>query len=73
MKWDNDTISSPPEVFLRKCVLIICSKPTGEHPCRIVMQSNFIEIPIRDVCSPVNLLHIFRTPFSQNKSGRLLL
>ena len=24
-------------------------------------------------CSPVNLLHIFRTPFSENTSGRLLL
>ena len=63
MKWDNDTISSLPEVLLGKVVLIICSKSTGEHPCRIVMQSNFIEIPIQDGCSPVNLLHIFRTPF----------
>ena len=24
-------------------------------------------------CSPVNLLHIFRTPFLKNTSGRLLL
>ena len=24
-------------------------------------------------CSPVNLLHIFRTPFPKNISGRLLL
>ena len=24
-------------------------------------------------CSPVNLLHIFRTPFSKNTSGGLLL
>ena len=24
-------------------------------------------------CSPVNLLHIFRTPFIKNTSGRLLL
>ena len=63
MKWDNDTISSLPEVLLGKGVLIICSKSTGEHPCRIAMQSNFIEIPIQDGCSPVNLLHIFRTPF----------
>ena len=27
------------------------------------LQSNFIEITLRPVCSPVNLLHIFRTPF----------
>ena len=24
-------------------------------------------------CSPVNLLHIFKTPFPKNTSGRLLL
>ena len=28
---------------------------------------------LRHGCSPVNLLHIFRTPFSENTSGRLLL
>ena len=27
------------------------------------MLCNFIEITLRHVCSPVNLLHIFRTPF----------
>ena len=27
------------------------------------LQSNFIEITLRHGCSPVNLLHIFRTPF----------
>ena len=36
------------EVFLRKGVMKICSKHTGEHPCRsaisINLQSNFIEI-----------------------------
>ena len=35
--------------------------------------SNFIEIALRHVCSPVNLLHIFRTPFPKNASGWLLL
>ena len=35
--------------------------------------SNFIEITLRHGCSPVNLLHIFRTPFSKNTSGWLLL
>ena len=56
--------SSPLEVFLRKSVLTICSKVTGEHPCRSVisikLQSNFIEIVLLHECSPVNLLHIFR-------------
>ena len=35
--------------------------------------SNFIEIALRHGCSPVNLLHIFRTPFPRNTSGWLLL
>ena len=34
---------------------------------------NFIEITFRHGCSPVNLLHIFRTSFPKNTSGRLLL
>ena len=34
---------------------------------------NFIEITLRHGCSPVNLLHIFRTLLSKNTSGRLLL
>ena len=28
---------------------------------------------LRHGCSPVNLLHIFRTAFPKNSSGRLLL
>ena len=32
---------------------------------------NFIEIALRHECSPVNLLHIFGTPFSKNTSGWL--
>ena len=36
------------------------------------MQSNFIEITLHHGCSPVNLLHIFRTPFIKNTSGGLL-
>ena len=34
---------------------------------------NFIEITFRDGCFPVNLLHIFRTPFTKKTSKRLLL
>ena len=40
------------------------------HRC---LQSNFIEITLRHGCSPVNLLHIFRTPFFKTTSGWLLL
>ena len=69
--------SSCPEVLLRKGVLKICSKWTGEHPCRsaisINLLCNFIEIALRHGRSPVNLLHVFRTPFLKNNSRRLLL
>ena len=37
------------------------------------LQSNFIEITRWHGCSPVNLLHNFRTSFSKNNSGSLLL
>ena len=56
--------SSRPEVFLGKGVLKICSRFTGEHPCRsAIFQSNFIEITLRQSCSP----------FHKNTSGWLLL
>ena len=68
-------------MFLRKGVLRICRKFTGEHPCRSVISSvisiklfcNFFETALRHGCSPLNLLHIFKTPFPKNTSGRLLL
>ena len=66
-----------PELLLGKGVLKICSKYTGEHLCRSVisikLQSNFIAITLRHGCSPINLLHIFRTPFLKNTSAWLLL
>ena len=46
---------SPPEVFIGKGVLKMCSKVTGEHPCQsmisIKLQRNFIEIALRHRCS----------------------
>ena len=56
--------SSRPEVLFGKVVLKICSKYTGKHPCRSAL---------RHGCSPVNLKHIFRTPFPRNTSRWLLL
>ena len=50
---------SRPAVFLVKGALKICS--------------NFSEIRLRYECSPVNLLHILRTPFSKKTSGWLKL
>ena len=81
-KWKKQLIimryrSSHPEVFLGKCVLKICNRFTGEHPCRstisIKLLHNFFEIALLHGCSSVNLLHIFRAPFPKNTSGRLLL
>ena len=71
-------------MFLVIGVLKICSKFTGEHLCQsvisikllcfaVALPCNFIEITLRHGCSPVNLLHIFRTPFPRNTSGWLLL
>ena len=64
-------------MFLVKGVLKICNKFTGEHPCRSVISIkllyNFIGITLRHGCSPVNLLHIFKTPSTKNTSGWLLL
>ena len=64
-----------PLMLLRKGVWKVCSKLTGEHPCRSVistkLQNKFIGIVLRHGCSPVNLLHIFRTTFLKNSSGWL--
>ena len=58
--------NSHPEMFLRKGVLKICSKFTGEHLSRSVISIKLLNFPI-------NLLHIFRTPLPRNTSGWLLL
>ena len=62
--------SSHPELFLVKSALEKCSKFTGEYPCQSV---TFIEVILRYEWSPVNLLHIFRTPFTNNTCRLLLL
>lgn len=68
---------SRPEVFLVKSVLKICNKFIGKHLYRslisITLQSNFIEIALLHGCSPVNLMHILRTSFPKNTTGRPLL
>ena len=59
--------NSHPEVFLKKGVLKICSKFTGEHPCQSVLS-----IELRLGCS-VNLLHLFKTAIIKNSSEGLYL
>ena len=60
-------------MFLKKAVLKICSKFIGEHPCRSVISIELfwkiIDITHKHGYSPVNLLHIFRAPFTKNISG----
>ena len=65
----------PAEVFLGKGVLKLCSKYVGELPCRSVISikllCKFVEIALRYGCTPLNMLHICRTPFPKNTSGGL--
>ena len=61
-----------PRKTWKLCMMRICSKFTGEPPSRS-WKSNFVEIVFWHWGSPENLLHIFRTPFLKNTSGRLLL
>ena len=65
-QFQSNIKSGRSEVPLVKGVLEIRSKFTGEHPCRSA-------ITLQHEYSPVNLLHIFRTPFLRSTSGWLLL
>ena len=79
--FKNITRSSHPEVYLGKGIMKICCKFTAEHPCRSVISIKLhkvntsawvFSITLRHGCSPENLLHILKTPFPINTSGRLL-
>ena len=66
------------EVFVYEGVMNICSKIAGDYPCgsvvsKIKLLGNSIEIIFPYGYFPVNLLHIFRTPFYKNTFERLLL
>ena len=69
--------SSRSEVFLGKDVLKLCSKLTGEQPCRSVILvklfCSFVEITLRHGCLPIDLLHIFRIAFPKNTYRWLLV
>ena len=56
----------PPRGVPKKGVLKIYNKFKGEQPCRSA-------ISLQHGCSPVNLLHVLRTPFFKNSSERELL
>ena len=81
LSWAWNSRSSPPWVFLRKGVLKIYSKFTGEHPSisviLIKLLCNFVEITHQHGCSPVNLLlfleHLFlRTSLAECFWNRII-
>ena len=64
----STTQKQPSRVVLRKrcSEMKVYSKFTRENPCRNAISP-------RHGCSPVNLLHIFRTSFRKNTYGGLLM
>ena len=58
-------------------VFVVQRYSNEKQPSRAVpwkkCSSKFIEITLQHECSPVNLLHIFRTHFPKNTSEWLLL
>ena len=58
------------EAALQRCSL---EKVFWKYAANLEKNTNFTEIALRHGCSPVKLLHIFRTPFYKNISGGLLL
>ena len=63
-------------VFRKRC-FENKQQTSGEYPCwsviSIKLLYSFIEISLRHGCSPVNLLHLFRTPFCKSTYRVLLL
>ena len=68
----------PPNYFSAATALVISQKKNINHNSKqqvlqewvnSILLSNFIEINFCYGCSPVNLLHFFRTPFPKNTSG----
>ena len=67
-----------PEAALRRCSQEKLSGNMQQIYRRTIMPKcnllcNFIEITLRHSCSPVNLLHIFKTPFPKNTYEELFL
>ena len=64
------------KIFKTICSNISCitkiSKPKCFNPFSIKLLCSFLEIALWHACSPVNLLHIIRTPFPYNFPGGLL-
>ena len=65
--------SRHPEVFFKKVFWKYAANLQENAHVELRLHISLYWITLRDGCSPVNLLHIFRTPFSKNTSRRLLL
>ena len=63
--------SNPPEVFLGKGVLKLCSKFTGDHLCWSMISIKFLGTSVW--VFPDNWQHIFRSPLYKSTYGELLL
>ena len=61
--------SSPPEVFLKKVFWKYTVNLQENTHAEVWFQKSCFQITFRHGCSPVNLLHIFRTSFPKNTSG----
>ena len=75
--WTYNEEKQPSIRGLEKGFSEIIQQIYRKHPCRsaisIKLFCNVIEIALQHGYSPVNLLHIFRTPFCKNAYGGLLL
>ena len=72
--------SSQAKNLMKQPTRVVLSKRCSENMQQIYRRTpmpkcdfNLFEIALRRGCSPVNLLHIIRTSFTKNTSGRLLL
>ena len=73
MNWSQAAIQRCSYKTIFKNMLEIYRRTPMSKWISIKLLCNFIEITLRHGCSPVNLQHIFRTPFPKNTSGRLPL
>ena len=66
----SSSCSQMKEATFQKCFL---EKVFRKNAANSQENTNFIEITLWHECSPINLLHILRTPFPKNTSKGLLL
>ena len=84
LKFYLASVATPCNLQKQSCRGVLIKKYSEDmqqvywiYPCRsaisIKLRSNFFKIAVWHGCSPVKVLHVFRTPFPKNTSGGLLL